>query len=112
VRTPIEIGAFSGAIWAMTKSRGIGRGGARPNSGPRPKLLRAALIDADPATVDPARILAAICLDPGVVASTRVQAAKALALMQKAETPGGAERSRREAIGARAVRILGERGLN
>ena len=94
----------------MTKSRGIGRGGARRNSGPKPRPPTALDFGIDPDSVDPRRILAAIAVSSTTPSGVRVNACRVL--LEKRGRPEEAEQARQDDIGARAVQILGERAFN
>jgi hypothetical protein len=97
----------------MTKSKNIGRGGARRGSGPKPKprlpLPAPETVGVDPALVDPKRVLAGICIDPNEPASARVAAAKAL---MRPEEPESQEQARESEISRRAIAIMQKERLN
>jgi hypothetical protein len=86
----------------MTKSKNIGRGGARRGSGPKPKP-RLPLPAPETVGVDPALV------DPNEPASARVAAAKAL---MRPEEPESQEQARESEISRRAIAIMQKERLN
>ena len=85
----------------MTKSRGIGRGGRRPNQTGRPRKVGTP----SPVRFDPRAVLAAIAADPLAPATARVGACKALLAGNSAD-PAPDER---DPITMAALRLLNTR---
>jgi hypothetical protein len=87
----------------MTKSRGIGRGGRRPNQTGRPRKVVAPAAPAAP--FDPRAVLRAIAADPLAPATARVQAARALL----PSAPATARPEAQDPITMAALRLLNVR---
>src|SRR4051812_23094817 len=83
----------------MTKSRGIGRGGARPNSGPKPKPIAPATkkpVNSKLSAQELAKLHVELAIETlsniaanGAAEAARVSAAKAIVEIAKGETTHG-----------------------
>ena len=114
----------------MTKSRGIGRGGPRPNSGRKRKAAKAPVAPSQiarkakatalapeiaaappppiepPENVDPRRVLEEIAADKAQPASARVAAARTLFVNKQTNTPEDRAQLARDDIIKRAIRSM------
>ena len=114
----------------MTKSRGIGRGGPRPNSGRKRKAAKAPVAPRQiarkakatalaseiaapppppidpPENVDPRRVLEEIAGDKAQPASARVAAARTLFVNKQSNTPDDRAQLSRDDIIKRAIRNM------